>query len=70
MIYLSDSEMSYLETIFKAIPHMSDFEKGRLLGIAEEMQRQRARLEKYHEALAGLSLKDGSDPLLSENMPH
>ena len=49
---------------------MSDFEKGRLLGIAEEMQRQRARLEKYHEALAGLSLKDGSDPLLSENMPH
>lgn len=67
---MSDSEITYLEAIFKAIPHMSDFEKGRLLGVAEEMERQRARLEKYQEALSALSLKDGSDPLLSESTPH
>ena len=67
---MSDSEIAYLEAIFKAIPHMSDFEKGRLLGVAEEMERQRARLEKYQEALSALSLKDGSNPLLSESMPH
>ena len=67
---MPDSEITYLEAIFKAIPHMSDFEKGRLLGVAEEMERQRARLEKYQEALSALSLKDGSDPLLSESTPH
>ena len=38
-MYLEKNEIYYLEKIFKAIPHMSDFEKGRLFGIAEEMER-------------------------------
>lgn len=61
---MSNDRISYLETIFRAIPNMSDFEKGRLLGIAEEMQRQsaqKARMDRYQEALSGLSLKEESD---------
>ena len=36
---MKKNEIYFLEKIFKAIPHMSDFEKGRLFGIAEEMER-------------------------------
>ena len=36
---MEKNEIYFLEKIFKAIPHMSDFEKGRLFGIAEEMER-------------------------------
>lgn len=36
---MEKNEIYYLEKIFKAIPLMSDFEKGRLFGIAEEMER-------------------------------
>ena len=39
---MEKDEMRYLERIFKAIPYMSDFEKGRLFGIAEEMERTAA----------------------------
>ena len=40
-VFLNNNEVYYLKRIFKAIPLMSDFEKGRLYGIAEEMERQR-----------------------------
>ena len=43
---MEENEMNYLERIFKAIPHMSDFEKGRLFGIAEEMERAARSLQK------------------------
>lgn len=35
---LNKNETSYLEKIFEAIPLMSDFEKGRLLGYAEALE--------------------------------
>ena len=47
---MNNNEKSYLETIFKAIPLMDDFEKGRLLGIAEEMERERKRVAKDSDA--------------------
>ncbi len=38
---MSDYETDLLEKIFRAIPHMSEFEKGRLYGIAEQMEREK-----------------------------
>lgn len=45
---MKKNEIYFLEKIFKAIPHMSDFEKGRLFGIAEEMERT-ASLQKANK---------------------
>lgn len=42
---MEKNEMYYIEKIFKAIPQMSDFEKGRLFGIAEEMERAASSLQ-------------------------
>ena len=35
-------EADYLNTIFEAVPLMSEFEKGRLYGIAQEILRRKA----------------------------
>ena len=40
---MSKKEEDYLDKIFKAIPLMSDFEKGRLYGAAEELLRQKEK---------------------------
>ena len=37
---MTENERNYYETICRAIPLLSDFELGRLVGIAEEMERQ------------------------------
>lgn len=37
---MSDKEKKALETILKAVPQMSEFQKGRLYGIAETMEEQ------------------------------
>lgn len=37
---MSDKEKKALDTIFKAIPKMSEFQKGRLYGMAEAMEEQ------------------------------
>ena len=45
---MSDTEKKALETILKAVPQMSEFQKGRLYGIAETMEEQN-RKESRHE---------------------
>ena len=40
---LNKNELDYLQKIFRSIPLMSDFERGRLYGIAEEMERQNSK---------------------------
>ena len=40
---MSKKDEDYLDKIFKAIPLMSDFEKGRLYGAAEELLRQKEK---------------------------
>lgn len=52
-LLLEDKEMFYLEKIFKAIPHMTDFEKGRLFGIAEEMERQGSAVSLKKSSISG-----------------
>ena len=37
---MSEKEKKALEIIFKAVPQMSEFQKGRLYGIAETMEEQ------------------------------
>lgn len=37
---MSEREKKALETILEAVPKMSDFQKGRLYGIAETMEEQ------------------------------
>lgn len=37
---MSDKEKKALNTIFKAIPKMSEFQRGRLYGMAEAMEEQ------------------------------
>lgn len=37
---MSEKEKKALETILKAVPQMSEFQKGRLYGIAETMEEQ------------------------------
>lgn len=37
---MSEKEKKALETILDAVPKMSDFQKGRLYGIAETMEEQ------------------------------
>lgn len=37
---MSENEKNALETILNAIPKMSEFQKGRLYGIAETMEEQ------------------------------
>ena len=37
---MSEKEKKALETILEAVPKMSDFQKGRLYGIAETMEEQ------------------------------
>ena len=37
---MSEREKKALETILDAVPKMSDFQKGRLYGIAETMEEQ------------------------------
>ncbi|MDE7156460.1 MAG: hypothetical protein K2O02_00555 [Lachnospiraceae bacterium] len=37
---MSEKEKKALDTIFKAIPKMSEFQKGRLYGMAEAMEEQ------------------------------
>ena len=39
---MSEKEKEIMEAIAEALPNMSDFEKGHLLGTAEQMKR-------YHE---------------------
>lgn len=38
--YMSEKEKKTLETILRAVPKMSEFQKGRLYGIAEAMEEQ------------------------------
>lgn len=42
---LDKIEADYLNTIFEAVPLMSEFEKGRLYGIAQEILRRKAEKE-------------------------
>lgn len=42
---MSEREMKILETIAEALPGMSDFEKGHLLGTAEQMARNNEKKE-------------------------
>lgn len=37
---MSDKEKKALDTIFNAIPKMSEFQRGRLYGMAEAMEEQ------------------------------
>ena len=37
---MSEKEKQALETILKAVPKMSEFQKGRLYGIAETLEEQ------------------------------
>lgn len=43
---MNNKETVYLETIFTAVPLMSDDEKDHLLGIAEEMERKGVETKK------------------------
>lgn len=43
---MTNKETVYLETIFTAVPLMSDDEKDHLLGIAEEMDRKSVETKK------------------------
>lgn len=40
---MSEKEKKALETIAKALPQMSDFQKGRLFGMAEAMEEQNTK---------------------------
>ena len=42
---MSEREKKALETILNAIPKMSEFQKGRLYGIAETMEEQNSKGE-------------------------
>ena len=43
---MSEKQKEALEKIMETIPMLSDFEKGRLLGHAEQMEEQRKKEEK------------------------
>ena len=43
---MSEKEKKALETILNAVPKMSEFQKGRLYGIAETMEEQNRISEK------------------------
>mgnify|MGYP000815649887 CR=1 FL=1 len=46
---MSEKEKKALETILKAVPKMSEFQKGRLYGIAETMEEQNKTKESEKE---------------------
>lgn len=46
---MSEREKEALETILKAVPQMSEFQKGRLYGIAETMEEQNKSEEQKQE---------------------
>lgn len=46
---MSEKEKKALETICKAVPKLSEFQKGRLYGIAEMMEEQNKEKENTHE---------------------
>ena len=51
---MSENEKKALETILKAIPKMSEFQKGRLYGIAETLEEQnKTNNSKKFKNLAG-----------------
>ena len=47
---MSEKEKKILETIAKAIPNMSDFQKGYFLGVGETMANQKKDEEKTEKA--------------------
>lgn len=50
---MSDKEKKALNTIFKAIPKMSEFQRGRLYGMAEAMEEQnKSKAKKTDENIA------------------
>lgn len=51
---MSEKEKKALETILNAVPKMSEFQKGRLYGIAETMEEQNRISEKEQK-------NDGAD---------
>ena len=46
---MSEKEKKVLETILNAVPKMSEFQKGRLYGIAEAMEEQNRGNKKESE---------------------
>jgi hypothetical protein len=46
---MTEKDMKNLEIIFKAIPQMSDFQKGRLFGMAEAMEEQNQKKQQEEQ---------------------
>lgn len=56
---MSEKEQEILETIGKALPHMSEFQKGHILGVAETMAQQNKAEQQGNEAEQGGEITDG-----------
>ncbi|MBP3701587.1 MAG: hypothetical protein J6I64_06840 [Lachnospiraceae bacterium] len=50
---LTNEEKEIIETIAEALPHMSDFDKGHMLGTAENIVRQKRARQQEPEQEAG-----------------
>ncbi len=46
---MSEREKQALETIIRQVPKLSDFQKGRLYGMAEMMEEQNKKEERHGE---------------------